>query len=169
MAATATIKEVRDALQINVDKLKSESAQMHSVIKALAALGYHKAPKIVSGKLDGSTVRVFHWAGTPAGDLLLVTGPAFLPRICGLEDIRETRPGVYILAEPDTTKVASRAEAYASRPARTPAPPKAPTQARAREAAKKAAGKVATGSPSVGAVEASERDELVQALSKLLG
>lgn len=112
---SASPKEVRDALQLTVDKITGEVGQRNAVIRALALLGYRKAPNTVSGKLDGSSIRLYQWVGTPAGDVILATGPSFLPRILAPGDIGQAQPGVYILAAPDTTKAGARSAEYAEK------------------------------------------------------
>lgn len=113
--STATPKEVRDALQITVDKINGESGQRNAVIRALALLGHRKPPQVVSGRLDGSAIRLYQWHGTPAGDIILATGAAFTPRILSTTDIGQAQPGVYILAAPDSTKAGSRSSEYAEK------------------------------------------------------
>lgn len=117
--------DFRAALQINVDKLSSESAQVNSVTRALIVAGHRKAPEVVKGLLDGSTCRLFVWRGTPAGDLFLATGPAFNPRIGQLSELAATDDGIYIKAAADHSKARERASRTTER--WHPRVPKTPT------------------------------------------
>lgn len=112
----ATQRELREAIAGNALKMAGEPGQRGAIIRQLAALGYRRAPTISEGKLDGSSVRIYLWTGTPAGDLILVTGAAFHPRVIGPEDIQTVSKGIYILSGPDRTKAsalsAKLAESY---------------------------------------------------------
>lgn len=111
----ASPKEVRDGIQLSIAKMVGEAAQRNAVVRILASLGHKGAPSVSSGKLDGDVLRMYLWRGTPAGDIILATGPAFLPRILAPSEISEAGPGVYVLAAADRTKAGSAVSAYASR------------------------------------------------------
>lgn len=169
MSATATPAELREALGINATKFSSESAQAGSIVRALAALGYRKHPDVQSGKLDGDTCRLYVWKDSPAGDVVLVTGPAFNPLVCDLADLKATEKGVYIRASTDRTKAAGRAahtaDAWKPPAIRTP---------KAKAAVVRAVAKVVTAErpappPKVQSQAAADRDELRSALAAILG
>lgn len=117
-------KDIRDGIQLAIGKLVGEAAQRNAVVRILANLGHRSAPSVVSARLDGDVLRMYLWKGSPAGDIILATGPAFLPKILTPSDISEERPGVYVLAGSDKTKAASAVGNYASKY-------KAPTPSRA--------------------------------------
>ena len=173
MAATATPAEVRAALQINAEKCAGEAGQRGSVIRGLAALGYHKPPSVVVGRLEGQTLRLYVWKNTPAGDVILATGPNWNPRVIGPEDIQTQSAGVWILASDDGSKAGARAAVQAERAsARHPVAPRMPPAKaeRVRAAAKPAARVVKHAEPPrVAAATADERAELQTMLKALLG
>jgi hypothetical protein len=162
--------ELRAGLQINVEKLATEAAQRDNVVRSLAALGYRKAPQVLSGKLEGSTIRLYVFKDSPAGDLILAAGPGFIPKILAASDITTERPGVYILADTDRTRAASRAAATGER--WKPKADKLPRVARERMAktVERVAERIEHAPRTSGkSLAAAERDELKNALAALLG
>ena len=95
MAKPATIlRAVREA----VSSRKTESAQRAAVVRTLARYGYAGMPEVVQGYMErGAIVRAYLFDGTPAGDLLLVTGPSIEPevKIVKPSDWDETPAGLY--------------------------------------------------------------------------
>lgn len=112
-APTVTPAELRQALQILVDKCAGEAGQRGAVIKALAALGHHSAPKVYAGRMEGGTLRMYEWSY--AGGIILATGPNFAPKVISPSEIKQSQHGVYVLAEPDRSKAGSRAETATSK------------------------------------------------------
>lgn len=169
--------ELREAIAGNALKMAGEPGQRGSVIRQLAALGYRRTPTVTEGRLDGSTVRIYMWAGTPAGDLILVTGPSFHPRIIGPEDIQTVSKGIYVLSGPDRTKATSHAaklaETYRVPKVRVEEAPRvrAPAPTVTATAAKKVRTKLARvpEAPPAPSVEAAEKAELANLLKALLG
>lgn len=113
--ATATPDQVFDALALNInDKDVGESTQRNFIVRVLAALGYASAPEILTSMLDGSRVRLYHWKDTPAGDIILVTGPSFRGQLVRPSELVERDDGFYLRATPDTSKAASAVEKAAA-------------------------------------------------------
>lgn len=176
--SSASPSEFRQALQINVDKLAGEASQRNHVARALALVGHRAAPKVVAGRMHGSSIRLYLWEGTPAGDIILATGPSFLPKVLAPSDIQQEQPGIYILASPDTTKAAAsvakvgagykaKVKPEVQRAVRA-APPKT------RERAAKAVARVEetvreVERPSAASVAEAEKAELMAGLKALLG
>lgn len=163
-ANNPTPNELRQALQQEVDKAKSSDAQAHLVMRALSALAYRKAPKVTRGTIDGSTILLYVWPDSPMGELILATGPAFLPRILDASEIASPKPGVYVLSEPDERRE-REGSAYIGRHkgvvarervVKPPPPPRAPPPARVAP-------------PSANDVALAEREELARGLAALFG
>lgn len=179
-APTATPQEIISALQVSIDKINGESGQANLVVRALATFGYRKGPKVVSGRLEGDVIRLYQWSGTPAGDIILATGPAFKGKILTPDQISTAGSGIYVLASPDRGKAEARTGAYTERyqPRKAPAPrervaPPVVTRT-ARQRVERAAAPVRqrvteTAGPSAASVAEAERAELTNALKALLG
>lgn len=125
------IKALQDLIQ---DKPEvSETTGRNFIIRLLARLGCHKTPNVRAGRVDGSTVRVYTWVGSPLGDLFLAGGPQLQLKVGIIQDlaIEPTSGGLYALLAPDQTSATKKAGDYASRLAAvSPKPAKAPPKPR---------------------------------------
>lgn len=171
MAAPSS-QELREALERALDAIQGEAAQINKVTRTLAELGYRTGPKVLSGSLDGSAVRIAIWPKTPLGDLILATGPSFTPRLFSPADIKERQPGVYVLLQPDTVRE-ERARDYAGRIREVKPRPARPVKpaVRAKLAEPKVAAVVRSAAASVPARSTAadaERAELHAGLKQLL-
>jgi hypothetical protein len=150
---TITAAEAFEAIRVNIDGVAehSETAARTFVQRILGVLGYTRAPRVLNGRVDGSTARLYVFEGTPIGDVVLVGGPSWINRFVKLEALaKQAGPGeIYVLAKVDTTanataaaKTAERvgasygrdqarvaaAAARAAAPPRTPPPPRTPSR-----------------------------------------
>ncbi|NBO56248.1 MAG: hypothetical protein EBU84_17025, partial [Actinobacteria bacterium] len=70
---------VHEAVKIWKEKVgaaKSEASAINTVLAGLASHGYAHKPSVGTARQEGVNFRLYHWADTPFGDLILVTGPS---------------------------------------------------------------------------------------------
>lgn len=112
---SAPVEDVIAAIAANInDKPVHEQTAVHYVIRCLASLGNTKSPNTYQGAIEGSKVRIYKWTGTPVGDVVLVTGPSFMPKFVSAAALtRNAGPGdIYTLASPDTSRKSAHAVEY---------------------------------------------------------
>lgn len=131
----ALFKDVQEA----VGKAKTESGELGAVKRVLERAGYRKAPHVsqtTATTPDGrpaGVARVYLFAGTPDGDIVLVAGPSIEGRVVrpvtgGIEGIPK---GTVLMQAPGITpgREKSLTKRYAERPPRT-APARGPKRVR---------------------------------------
>lgn len=171
---------IKAELQTAVSGIKTEAGQRAAAIRLLAAHGYHAAPKVTAGRMDGNTLRLYAW--DVDGGIILATGPNFTPKVFSPGDVKSPQPGIYILAAPDKTRAQATAERLAARAAARVVASKETRETvkralpRERRAAAKAvrtvratARETVSSIPSPAAIEAAERQELAAMLRAILG
>lgn len=172
------------------DKPIHEETARNYVIRCLAALGSARTPAVFAGAIEGSKVRIYKWEGTPIGDVVLATGPSFMPKFVAAAALtRKAGPGdIYTLATPDTSRKAEQAVAYSasvtaraesraaqavvreSAPAAAASAPRAPRAARAPSPPPPSPPPVSVApTPPAPSGEAAERAELKNFMASLLG
>lgn len=176
------------------DKPVHEETARNYVIRCLAALGSARTPSVYNGAIEGSKVRIYKWEKTPVGDVVLATGPSFMPKFVAASAlVRKAGPGdIYTLATPDTSRTAQRAVEYSqsvaarteSRAAQAVArqtvshvketlerttPPSSRAPRAPREAVSPPPPPPAAAAPPAPSGEAAERAELKNFMASLLG
>ena len=97
----ATQETVLRNLRAAVADAKTERGETGAMARVLAGYGYFAMPKISEGKYgNGSTMRIYAYHKSPAGDIALVTGPSSEGAVERLDDIRAaaSAEGFYIAA-----------------------------------------------------------------------
>lgn len=171
--------ELFAAIAANINDVDvAESTQRNYIIRCLAAIGYGRSPKIMTGQMDGSRVRLYLWEGTPIGDVVLVTGPSWRGKFVHAADVKGTpEDGFWFAASADTSAAgrkvdearerASKAAETAQRAIRREEE-KAPAPARtSRPAAAAAPAPVRRAPPAPVDTEAAERAELRSGIASL--
>jgi len=127
--------------------LMSEGKAATYVQSSLAFLGHAKTPEILNAHVDGKTCRVYIFRGTPVGDVVLIAGPAFVPRFVHLEQLNRKVPqgAIFTLLDTDTSSQARHVQQVSERlagaathqrqVAQAAPPPPPPPAARARREA----------------------------------
>lgn len=93
---------------------KGEESGRNTVMRALAAVNYRSAPRVIEGRHDGSNFRIYHWSGTPMGDILLVGGASVETDLIHGSELADTpRAGmIYVAGSVAGGKTMDKVQAY---------------------------------------------------------
>lgn len=77
MSKSALLAEIKRA----VEAKKTEASQRLAVVRILAGAGHKRQPSVRQGSDGHGTVRFYVWEDSPAGDVVLVTGPSVVGEV----------------------------------------------------------------------------------------
>lgn len=89
MSKSDLLREIKRA----VEAKKTESSQRLAVVKLLAGAGYRKQPSVKQGSDGKGTVRFYAWMDSPAGDIVLVTGPTVVGEVYTVAELDKMPAG----------------------------------------------------------------------------
>lgn len=96
----------------------SEGAQVNAIAVQLGAHGWLKKPDVRKGTYGrGSTLRIYVYEGTPAGDFVLLAGPGIIGEVRSLAelDAKDAAKGFYVETEDPGSRASKIAEASVAR------------------------------------------------------
>lgn len=93
---------------------KGEESGRNTVMRALAAVNYRSAPRVIEGRHDGSNFRIYHWSGTPMGDILLVGGASVETDLIHGSELADTPKAgmIYVAGSVAGGKTMDKVQAY---------------------------------------------------------
>ncbi len=141
MASKATVLK---AIKAAVKEKRTERGETGAIASVLAEHGYYNAPKVQVGKFGrGASVRIYLYSGSPAGNLVLVTGPSVEGEVHLLEELNVTEApdGFYVESVESSSRAVQTAKRQTQRAAEraggraaAPAKPKAKRKRKKRAA-----------------------------------
>lgn len=136
---------------------KTESGARSAVQGVLARHGYTKMPKVEQGTYDRATVRIYRWADSPAGDVVMVAGPSFVPELHHFDDLKAPKDAEFAVpARPVAVPGRETLQRVSSRAAKS-------DEAQAKKAAEKAAAERAKAARDAERAEAAQRAQAAKA------
>jgi hypothetical protein len=131
MSKSALLAEIKRA----VSAKRTEDAQRAAVIRILAGAGHKRQPEVKQGSDGRGTVRFYCWLDSPAGDVVLVTGPTVVGEVYTVAELDKMPAGAGFVVYAADAELKAKAKADLERAQRAPAAPKAKAAPKPRAAA----------------------------------